>query len=162
MMDKELRELESILEAEQKLFEVHLKRLAEQQRHLIEYDPEGLRDSIDKINLLSQEARMLNRGRKSLIASISRGLKTNKKDIALSRLLNRFKVNNFKQIEHLRNVILNMFLKAAARKEINEYLINQSMNVIGQTTVSLDAVNSAEPAADELTNETFSSGQLCN
>ncbi|UCC78327.1 MAG: flagellar protein FlgN [Candidatus Zixiibacteriota bacterium] len=133
MMEKELRELESILRAEQKLFGIYLEKLIEQQRYLIENDLKGLKDSIEKISLLAQEAMTLENGRKNVIARISEKLKVDENDITLSKLLDRFKGHKFQELEHLRDAILDTHVKATAQRERNELLINQSMNVIGRT-----------------------------
>lgn len=132
-MEKELRELESILRAEQKLFGIYLEKLTEQQRYLIENDLKGLKDSIEKISFLAQEAMTLENGRKSVIERISKKLNVDKDNITLSKLLDRFKGHKFEELEQLRNAILDTHIKATAQKERNELLINQSMSVIGRT-----------------------------
>ena len=95
MMEKELRELEAILEAEQNLFAKYLERLTLQQRCLIENDLQGLRESIESINILAQEAVMLESGRKNVIARISGKLEVAREDMTLNNLLARFKGHNF-------------------------------------------------------------------
>ncbi len=138
MMEKELRELESILRAEQKLFGIYLEKLTEQQRYLIENDLKGLKDSIEKISFLAQEAMTLEYGRKNVIERISKKLNVDKDDITMSKLLDRFKGHKFEELEHLRDAILDAHVKATAQRERNELLINQSMSVIGRTVDNLN------------------------
>jgi len=147
-MERELGELESILKAEQKLFAIYLEKLTEQQQHLIENDLNGLRDSIEKISLLAQEAMTLENGRKNVIARISDKLKIDKEDITLSKLLDRFKGHNFEDLVGLRNTILDTHVKATAQRERNELLINQSMNIISQTVDYLNERNSPKVTYD--------------
>lgn len=147
-MERELGELESILKAEQKLFAIYLEKLTEQQQHLIESNLNGLRDSIEKISLLAQEAMTLENGRKNVIARISDKSKIDKEDITLSKLLDRFKGHNFEDLEGLRNTILDTHVKATAQRERNELLINQSMNVISQTVDYLNERNSPKVTYD--------------
>lgn len=132
-MEEELRELENILRAEQKLFGIYLEKLTEQQRYLIENDLKGLKDSIEKISFLAQEAMTLENSRKVVIDRISRKLNVDKDDITLSKLLDRFKGHKFEELEKLRNAILDTHFKATAQRERNELLINQSMSIIGRT-----------------------------
>lgn len=145
MMEKELRELEAILEAERKLYAKYLERLTVQQRSLIENDLQGLRESIDSINILAQEAMTLESGRKNVIARISDKLKVAREDITLNNLLDRFKGHNFEQLERLKQAILDTHIKATAQRERNELLINQSMSVIGQTISYLSERNNPSP-----------------
>lgn len=147
-MERELRELESILKAEQKLFTAYLEKLTEQQQYLIENDLKGLRESIEKISLLAQEALTLENGRKKVIEKISGKLKVDKNDITLGKLLDRFKGRNFEDLEHLRNAILDTHVKVAAQRERNQLLINQSMNVIRQTVDYLNERNNPRVTYD--------------
>jgi hypothetical protein len=148
MMEKELRELESILKAEQKLFAIYLEKLTEQQKHLIENNLNGLRDTIEKISILAQEAMTLENGRKNVISRISDKLKIDKDDITLSKLLDRFKEHNFEDLERLRNTILDTHVKATAQRERNELLINQSMSVIRNTVDYLNERNNPRVTYD--------------
>ncbi len=132
-MNGEIQELETILKAEQKLFTGYVEKLAEQQQCLIENDLEGLKKSIEKINLMAQEALTLESGRKNVIERISKKMNIEEDDITLSNLLSRFKGQNFDELDKLKNAILDIHLKATAQKERNELLINQSMSVIRQT-----------------------------
>ena len=141
MMERELRELESILKAEQKLFVIYLEKLIEQQKSLIESDLNGLKENIERISLLAQEAMMLENGRKNVIERISEKLKIDKDNITLNKLLDRFKGQNFGELERLKNTILETHVKATAQKERNELLINQSMKVISQTVEYLNERN---------------------
>lgn len=153
MMERELRELEGILKAEQKLFAVYLEKLTEQQQRLIENDLKGLRDSVEKISLLAQEALTLENGRKNVIARISEKLKVDKNNITLTKLLERFQGRNFEDLEHLRNAILDTHVKVAAQRERNELLINQSMNVIKQTVDYLNERNNPRVTYDNPTRK---------
>jgi len=148
MMERELRELESILKAEQKLFAIYLEKLTEQQKHLIENNLSGLRDTIEKVSLLAQEAMTLENGRKNIIARISDKLKIDKDDITLSKLLDRFREHNFEDLESLRNAILDTHVKATAQRERNELLINQSMSVIRNTVDYLNERNNPRVTYD--------------
>ena len=141
MMEKELRELETILESERRLFVKYLEKLTAQQKQLIENDLQGLRESISKINLLAQEAITLESGRKNVIAKISKKLNTDKENVTLNNLLERFKGYNFEELDRLRNAILETHAKATVQRERNELLINQSMSVIGQTVNYLNERN---------------------
>jgi len=141
MMEREIRELESILKAEKRVFADYLEKMTEQQQYLIENDLKGLKDTVEKIGFLAQEAMTLENGRKNLIEKLSQKLAVDKNDITLNRLLERFKGHNFEELEKLKNAILGINIKATAQKERNELLINQSMNAIRQTIDYLNERN---------------------
>jgi hypothetical protein len=140
-MEKDLRELESILNAEQDLFSVYLEELTEQQKHLIENNLDGLNNSIREINLLAQKVLTLERERKDVIKRISGKLRLDKDDITLNNLLARFTGRNSEELERLRNTILDTHVKATVQKERNKFLIKQSMIVIRQTVNYLNEKN---------------------
>lgn len=142
-MEKDLLELESILKAEQNLLSVYLEELTDQQNYLIENDLDGLKNSIRELNLLAQKALTLENGRKAVIKRISLKLNMGNNDVTLSNLLARFEGRNFDELERLRNTILDVHIKVTARKECNELLINQSMNVIKQTVDYLNDRNNS-------------------
>lgn len=140
-MEKDLRELESILNTEQDLFSVYLEMLTEQQRHLIENNLDELNKSIREINILARKILRLERERKEVIKKISEKLRLDKDDISLSNLLDRFTGRNSEELERLRNTILDTHVKATVQKERNKFLIKQSMNVIRQTVSYLNEKN---------------------
>lgn len=142
-MEKDLHELENILNAEQNLFSVYLAELAEQQKHLIENNLDGLKNSIREINLLAQKILSLECGRKTVIKKISEELRLDKNDIPLGNLLARFKGRNLEELERLRNTILDTHVKATVQKKRNKILINQSMNVIRQKVNYLNEKNNS-------------------
>ena len=132
-MEKDLHELESILIEEQNLFSVYLRELAEQQKHLIDNDLEGLKDSIRKINLLAQKFMTLEKARKEIIKRILEKSRIGKNDINFNNLMARFKGRNLQELERLRNTILDTHVKATIQKERSKQLIKQSMNIIRQS-----------------------------
>jgi hypothetical protein len=140
-MEKDLHELENILNTEQDLFSVYLEMLTEQQKHLIENNLDELNNSIREINLLARKVLTLERERKELIKRISEKLRLDEDDITLSNLLARFTGRNSEELERLRNTILDTHVKATVQKERNKFLIKQSMTVIRQTVNYLNEKN---------------------
>jgi len=132
-MEKDLHELESILIEEQNLFLVYLREMAEQQKHLIENDLEGLKESIREINLLAQKFMTLEKARKEIIKRILERSRIGKNDINFNKLMARFKGRNLQELEKLRNTILDTHVKATVQKERSKRLIKQSMNIIRQS-----------------------------
>jgi len=132
-MEKDLHELERILIEEQNLFSVYLRELAEQQKHLIENDLDGLKDSIREINQLAQKFMTLEKARKEIVKRILEESRIGKNDINLSGLMARFKGRNLEELERLRNTILDTHVKATVQKERNKRMIKQSMNIIRQS-----------------------------
>jgi hypothetical protein len=129
-MEKDLHEL---LIEEQNLFSVYLRELAEQQKHLIENDLDGLKDSIREINQLAQKFMSLEKIRKETVKRILEESQIGKNDINLNNLMARFKGRNLEELERLRNTILDTHVKATVQKERNKRLIKQSMNIIRQS-----------------------------
>jgi flagellar biosynthesis chaperone FliJ len=148
-MEKDLRELESILNTEQDLFSVYLEMLTEQQKHLIENNLDELNKSIREINILARKILRLERERKEVIKKISEKLRLDEDDISLGNLLARFTGRNSEELERLRNTILDTHVKATVQKERNKFLIKQSMNVIRQTVNYLNEKNNPPIANDE-------------
>ena len=118
--------------------------MAEQQKHLIDNDLEGLKDSIRKINLLAQKFMTLEKARKEIIKRILEKSRIGKNDINFNNLMARFKGRNLQELERLRNTILDTHVKATIQKERSKQLIKQSMNSSGHhfhpATLSLPVI----------------------
>ena len=132
-MDSRLGELTNILQQEETVFQEYLGLLTQQQENLIANNLAGIKDGIDKINELAQEAINLENGRRKVVARLSETLGMNPEDITISKILERLDGPKFDELESLKNKILDFHGKITSQKKRNELLINQSMNVINQT-----------------------------
>ncbi len=133
MMERELKELINILNAEYDVFVKYLEKLSEQQQYLIENDLDGVKASIEKINILAQNAVNLETGRRRIIETLSEKLAMNPDDITIGKLIENLKGPNFEELEELKNTILDIYAKVNRHKKRNELLIEQSMGIIRQT-----------------------------
>lgn len=148
MMDRELKELISILNAEYEVFVKYLESLTEQQQYLIENDLDGIKASVEKINILAQDAVNLETGRRRIIERLSKRLEMNPEDITIGKLIENFKGPNFEELEGLKNTILDIHEKVNNQKTRNELLIEQSMGIIKQTMDYIHQVNNPKAIYD--------------
>ena len=132
-MERDLKELTEVLKAEKDVFVKYLEKLNLQQAALIENNLEGIRSSIEEINVLAQKAVNLEIGRRSIVDRMSRKLGVAPDDITISKLLEKFKGPNFEELDRLKNTMLEINEKVKTQKYRNELLIEQSMSVIQQS-----------------------------
>ncbi len=128
-----MKELINILNAEYDVFVKYLERLTEQQQYLIENDMEGTKDSLEKINILAQDAINLETDRRNIIGRLSEGLAMNPEDITIGKLIENLKGPNFEELEELKNTIFDIYSRVNSHRKRNELLIEQSMGIIRQT-----------------------------
>ncbi len=140
-MERELRELIAVLKAEHRVFVQYLQKLTEQQDFLIANNLDGVRKSVEVINMLAQEAISLENGRRGIVDKISRKLEMNPDEVTVSRILERLKGPNFEELERLKNTIMDIHQKVSTQKNRNELLIDQSMSIIRQTVNFIRDVN---------------------
>ncbi|MEE9554276.1 MAG: flagellar protein FlgN [candidate division Zixibacteria bacterium] len=140
-MERELKELTEILKAEKEVFVKYLEKLGDQQKALIENNLEDIRSSVQKINVLAQEAVMLENGRRAVIERLSKKIGVDADDVSIGKLLEKFKGPNFEELERLKNTILEIHQKVRTQKSRNELLIEQSMSVIHQTMNYINEMN---------------------
>jgi hypothetical protein len=133
MMERELKELINILNAEYDVFVKYLERLTEQQQYLIENDLEGIKGSLEKINILARDAITLETDRRNIIARLSEGLAKNPEDITIGKLIENLKGPNFEELEGLKDTIFDIYSRVNNHRKRNELLIEQSMGIIRQT-----------------------------
>ena len=147
-MERELKELINILNAEYEVFVKYLERLTEQQQYLIENDLDGIKTSVEKINVLAQDAVNLETGRRRIIERLSERLAMNPEDITIGKLIENFKGPNFEELEGLKNTILDIYAKVNTQKKRNELLIEQSMGIIRQTMNHIHQANNPKVIYD--------------
>lgn len=147
-MEVELNELIDILSSEHKVFEEYLHLLTEQQEHLIQNNLAGIKSNIEKINMLAEEAANLENGRRRLMGRISESMRLKPSDISLSRLLERVNSPNLKEMERLKDTILEVHDKISYQKTRNELLIEQSLRIINQTMQFIHEVNNPRATYD--------------
>jgi hypothetical protein len=147
-MERELKELINILNAEYEVFVKYLERLTEQQQYLIENDLDGIKASVEKINVLAQDAVNLETGRRSIIGKLSERLAMNPEDVTIGKLIENFKGPNFEELESLKNTILDIYAKVNTQKKRNQLLIEQSMGIIRQTMNYIHQANNPKVIYD--------------
>jgi hypothetical protein len=132
-MEIELNELTALLSQEEKVFRDYLDLLSQQQEYLITNDLAGIKATIEKINILAQEATNLENGRRRILGRLSELAQLGSGDLNISGLLEKFKGPNFRELEKLKDAILKIHEKIVEQKTRNELLIDQSMSMITQT-----------------------------
>ncbi len=132
-MEKELKQLIRILNAEYDIFVKYFERLIEQQQYLIENDLDGIKANVENMSILTQNAINLENGRCRIIERLSKRLAMNPDGITIGKLIENFRCPNFDELEGLKNTILDIYAKVNKQKSRNELLVEQSLGTIRQT-----------------------------
>ena len=140
-MEKELKQLIGMLDAEYDVFVKYFERLVEQQQYLIENDLDGIKTSVESINVLARNAKNLETGRCRIIERLSKKLALNPEDITIGKLIENFKGPNLEELEGLKNTILDIYAKVNRQKRRNELLVEQSLGTIRQTMNCIQRAN---------------------
>jgi hypothetical protein len=139
-MDNELNELTTILSHEQELYQRYLELLTEQQGYLVANDIVGIRNTIDRINALAQEATNLENNRRKLVSRLSKIYRLKDGEMNISILLEKLSGTRYTELEQLKQTFLDIQGKIREQKVRNELLIDQSMKMI---THSMQIIHNA-------------------
>ena len=132
-MSTEINELADILSREQDIFREYLDLLTEQQRYLMCNDVESVKETIERINKLAQDAADLENGRARMVRRLQEGGKLTPEQNSLGTILKKFEGPQFAELALLKETLLEIHQKIIEQKTRNELLIEQSMKTIAHT-----------------------------
>ena len=148
-MEREISELIDILKLEYRVYQTYFELLNQQQEHLIRNDLQAIKSSVEKMNVTTQQAVQLEKGRCAAIAKLSRKIEMKPEDITVSRILEKIEGARFSELENLRNRILDIHAKVIDQKDRNALLIGQSMQMVRETVNSISEMNNPKITYDD-------------
>ena len=152
IVDSNLNKLIDVLTREQAVFQEYLELLIERQEYLIRSEEDGNGADMDRINELAVEAASLEDSRRIILSRISSGTMTEAERLSISKILSIFENPRFKDLERFKDAMLEIYQHVSEQKTRNEFLIEQSIELISQTMQYIHEVNNTGEKRENPTN----------
>ncbi len=142
-MESLINKLTETVSEEVKQYELFLQLLTEQQNHLVENDLNGLNNVIKQQEEAIVRSRDLEKIRMRVVNELSNHLDADPNDLTLSRITRDLSRPQAERLEAMQKRLLDLHAKINRVKSKNEFLIQKSMEYIG------DAVKLFASLADD-------------
>lgn len=142
-MDSLINKLTETVSQEVRQYELFLQLLTEQQNHLVENDLDGLNSVISQQEEAIVRSRDLEKTRMRVVNELSNHLDADPNDLTLSRITRDLSKPQAERLEAMQKKLLDLHAKINRVKSKNEFLIQKSMEYIG------DAVKLFASVADD-------------